>query len=85
VNLEFWETYDAPQVAPYLSQLNAALRNGGAAAKADTLKADTTAAAEPAAEAAGDGKFNPACAAIIRSLPTKRAQFPYLQEMAQKK
>ena len=51
-NLEFWETYDAPQVAPYLSQLNAALRNGGAAAKADTLKADTTAAAEPAAATA---------------------------------
>ena len=42
-------------------------------------------AAEPAAEEAGNGKFNPACAAVIRSLPTKRAQFPYLQEMAQKK
>ena len=44
-NLEFWETYDAPQVAPYLSQLNAALRNGGVAA-ADTVQADTTAVAE---------------------------------------
>ena len=29
-NLEFWETYDAPLVAPYLSQLNTALRNGTA-------------------------------------------------------
>ncbi|MBO7591742.1 MAG: protein translocase subunit SecDF [Bacteroidaceae bacterium] len=44
-NLEFWETYDAPQVAPYLSQLNAALRNGGVAAT-DTVQADTTAIAE---------------------------------------
>ena len=44
-NLEFWETYDAPQVAPYLSQLNAALRNGGEVA-ADTVAADTTAVAE---------------------------------------
>ena len=44
-NLEFWETYDAPQVAPYLSQLNAALRNGGVV-EADTVQADTTAVAE---------------------------------------
>ena len=44
-NLEFWETYDAPQVAPYLSQLNAALRNGGVVAT-DSVQADTTAVAE---------------------------------------
>ena len=44
-NLEFWETYDAPQVAPYLSQLNAALRNGGTVAN-DSVAADTTAVAE---------------------------------------
>ncbi|MDY6257568.1 MAG: protein translocase subunit SecDF [Bacteroidaceae bacterium] len=44
-NLEFWETYDAPQVAPYLSQLNAALRNGGVVAT-DSVLADTTAVAE---------------------------------------
>jgi len=44
-NLEFWETYDAPQVAPYLSQLNAALRNGGEVAN-DTVAADTTVVAE---------------------------------------
>ena len=56
-NLEFWETYDAPQVAPYLSQLNAALRNGGVAA-ADTVQADTTAVAEaePVAEKADSSK-----------------------------
>ena len=56
-NLEFWETYDAPQVAPYLSQLNAALRNGGTVAT-DTVQADTTAVAEaePVAEEADPSK-----------------------------
>ncbi|MBO7593175.1 MAG: protein translocase subunit SecDF, partial [Bacteroidaceae bacterium] len=56
-NLEFWETYDAPQVAPYLSQLNAALRNGGEVA-ADTVAADTTvvAEAEEVAEKADSAK-----------------------------
>ena len=56
-NLEFWETYDAPQVAPYLSQLNAALRNGGTVA-ADSVQADTTAVAEaePVAEKADSSK-----------------------------
>ena len=53
-NLEFWETYDAPQVAPYLSQLNVALRNGGVVEN-DTVAADTTATAvEDVAEAAAD-------------------------------
>ena len=54
---EFWETYDAPQVAPYLSQLNAALRNGGTVA-ADSVQADTTAVAEaePVAEKADSSK-----------------------------
>ena len=43
-NLEFWETYDAPQVTPYLSQLNAALRNGGVSEEAaDSVAADTVA------------------------------------------
>ena len=46
-NLEFWETYDAPQVAPYLSQLNAALRNGGTVEEGtDSVAADTAAVAE---------------------------------------
>lgn len=52
-NLEFWETYDAPLVAPYLSQLNNALRNGTAAeapkAEATDSTATDSAAAEPAA------------------------------------
>ena len=54
-NLEFWETYDAPQVAPYLSQLNAALRNGGEVV-ADTVAADTTAVAEEVTEKADSSK-----------------------------
>ena len=73
-NLEFWETYDAPQVAPYLSQLNAALRNGGAAAKADTLKADTTAAAEPAAEATAEAKQDAAKTDSTKSAASVLAQ-----------
>ena len=52
-NLEFWETYDAPLVAPYLSQLNNALRNGTAAeapkAEATDSIATDSAATEPAA------------------------------------
>ena len=59
-NLEFWETYDAPQVAPYLSQLNAALRNGGTVSEsADSVAADTVAAettAEQVAEKADSAK-----------------------------
>ncbi|MBP5375507.1 MAG: protein translocase subunit SecDF, partial [Bacteroidaceae bacterium] len=54
-NLEFWETYDAPMVAPYLSQLNAALRNGGTVA-ADSVQADTTAVAEAQAEPVAEEK-----------------------------
>ena len=42
-NLEFWETYDAPLVAPYLSQLNNALRNGSAAEAPKAEAADSTA------------------------------------------
>ena len=48
-NLEFWETYDTPQVTPYLYQLNAALRNIGTTATEvveeviDSVATDTTA------------------------------------------
>ena len=49
-NLEFWETYNAQEVIPYLSQLDTRLANG---APAEEAQADTTAKAEePAAEAA---------------------------------
>ena len=39
-NLEFWETYNANEVMPYLSQLNTRLANI-ASGKADTAKVDT--------------------------------------------
>ena len=37
-----------------------------------------------ASQEKGEKTFDPVCAAIIRSLPTKRAQYPYLQNLAQK-
>ncbi len=39
-NLEFWETYNAEEIIPFLQQLDSRLANGGA--EADTTKADTT-------------------------------------------
>ena len=48
-NLEFWETYNAEEIVPYLSQLDARLANEGTEAKADTTAVK---AEEPAAEAA---------------------------------
>mgnify|MGYP000664095858 FL=1 len=51
-NLEFWETYNAQEIIPYLVQLDSQLANGGEEeAKADTTaaaKADTTAAVKEA-------------------------------------
>ena len=51
-NLEFWETYNAQEIIPYLVQLDSQLANGGEAeTKADTTaaaKADTTAAVKEA-------------------------------------
>ena len=51
-NLEFWETYNAQEIIPYLVQLDSQLANGGEAeTKADTTaaaKADTTAAVKKA-------------------------------------
>ena len=51
-NLEFWETYNAQEIIPYLVQLDSQFANGGEEeAKADTTaaaKADTTAAVKKA-------------------------------------
>ena len=49
-NLEFWETYNADEVVPYLTQLDQIATNGGEekAAAADTTAADTAAAAKSA-------------------------------------
>ncbi|MBR1666760.1 MAG: protein translocase subunit SecDF [Bacteroidaceae bacterium] len=55
-NLEFWETYDAPQVTPYLSQLNAALRNGAVVEEAADSVATDSVAAEQVAEKADSAK-----------------------------
>ena len=60
-NLEFWETYSAAEVAPYLQQLDQRLANGETAdadttaakkdvAAAEEAKADTAKAEEPKAE-----------------------------------
>ena len=49
-NLEFWETYNADEVVPYLAQLDQVAANGGdaKAAAADTTAVDTAAAAKSA-------------------------------------
>ena len=41
-NLEFWETYNSEEIAPYLQQLDTRVANGGEEAKEDTLDADST-------------------------------------------
>ena len=44
-NLEFWETYNAEEIAPYLQQLDTRIANGdNGEEKADTVAADTAAA-----------------------------------------
>ena len=52
-NLEFWETYNANEVMPYLSQLNTRLANI-ASGKADTAKVDTIKTASAKEVAAAD-------------------------------
>ena len=47
-NLEFWETYNAQEIIPYLVQLDSQLANGGE----EETKADTTAAAKAETTAA---------------------------------
>ena len=49
-NLEFWETYNAEEIIPYLQQLDS--RMAGVDTEADTLKTDTSAVAKPAAKKA---------------------------------
>ncbi len=46
-NLEFWETYNSEEIAPYLQQLDTRIANGdNGEAKNDTVAADTAAAAK---------------------------------------
>ena len=83
-NLEFWETYDAPQVAPYLSQLNAALRNGGAVANAtDSVAADTV-AAEQVAEVADTTKSAASVLAQVNKVEDNAAQATKASDAAKK-
>lgn len=83
-NLEFWETYDAPQVAPYLSQLNAALRNGSAVAEAtDSIVADTV-ATELVAEVADSSKSAASVLAQVNKVEEKAAQATKASDAAKK-
>ncbi|MBR1469585.1 MAG: protein translocase subunit SecDF [Prevotella sp.] len=45
-NLEFWETYNAEEIIPFLVQLDTRVANEGTTAKADTVKAEEPAVAE---------------------------------------
>lgn len=51
-NLEFWETYNAEEIAPYLQQLDTRLANGdNGAEKNDTVATDSAAAKKEVAKA----------------------------------
>ena len=87
-NLEFWETYDAPMVAPYLSQLNAALRNAGSTeVAADTVATDTvaTAAAEDVAAADTAKSASSVLAQVQQTEESAAAQAPGKASDAAKK
>ncbi len=55
-NLEFWETFNASEVIPYLTQLDQRLANGGQEEVADTTKQEV---ADSAATAQTDTKAQP--------------------------
>lgn len=55
-NLEFWETFNASEVIPYLTQLDQHLANGGQEEQADTTKQEV---ADSAATAQADTKAQP--------------------------
>ncbi|MCI6073866.1 MAG: protein translocase subunit SecDF [Prevotella sp.] len=78
-NLEFWETYNAQEIMPYLNQLNQRLANG----ENDTTKADTAKAAlaqkAPKFGKAAAGKKNLADAEAKRNpLLSKLMPYPSL-------
>ena len=55
-NLEFWETYNAEEIIPYLVQIDQTLANNGSE-EADTAAVDTTSAKKEAAAKAQNSKF----------------------------
>ena len=61
-NLEFWETYNSEEIAPYLQQLDTRIANGdNGEEKADTVAADSAAAKKEVAQAEAkkaEGKFS---------------------------
>lgn len=72
-NLEFWETYDAPLVAPYLSQLNAALRNNATAENKKAETADSTETDTVAMEKDETAKIDSSKAAVNMLTQVKKA------------
>ena len=61
-NLEFWETYNSDEIAPYLQQLDTRIANGdNGEEKTDTVAADSAAAKKAVAKAEpkkAEGKFS---------------------------
>lgn len=61
-NLEFWETYNSDEIAPYLQQLDTRIANGdNGEEKTDTVAADPAAAKKVVAKAEpkkAEGKFS---------------------------
>ena len=55
-NLEFWETYNAEEIIPYLVQIDQTLANNGSE-EADTAAVDTVSAKKEASAKAQNGKF----------------------------
>ena len=55
-NLEFWETYNAEEIIPYLVQIDQTLANNGPE-EADTAAVDTTSAKKETAAKAQNSKF----------------------------
>lgn len=78
-NLEFWETYNAQEIMPYLNQLNQRLANGdNDTTKTDTTKADVAKKAPKFGKAAA-GKKNVADAEAKRNpLLSKLMPYPSL-------
>jgi len=56
-NLEFWETYNAEEVTPYLQQLDSRLASGAALSDTTAVKDTVNAQAEAAKTAAAQPKF----------------------------
>jgi len=72
-NLEFWETFNASEVVPYLIQLDAQLANAASGAKADTAKVAADANKEVAAAEADTVKKEAAPKFELKKADNKNA------------